>query len=178
MIPVVAVTSHNFLLWLSTFLGFLGIILFFTLVRFKGTSIWGLLQKGLDSRAARIDAQLRMAEESQAAAAKARQEAEAEIAAARQEAAGITDRAHQIKGSLREELEAAAELEKQRIVGQAKDEIEAERNRAITQLRSQAGDVAVEAAREVLRQTIDERIDQEIIVRALAGNANGDGPAT
>lgn len=174
MIPVVGVTVHNFLLWLGSFIGFALLVASFVLIKVGGSSVAARFGKALDARAARIEAQLRLADENQAAARRAHEEAQAVIAQAHTEAAEIVARAEGLKGSLRHELAAAAEEDKNRIVGQAREEIEAERNRAILELRARASDVAVDAAREVLRQTVDAKTDQALIRRALSED-NGNG---
>jgi F-type H+-transporting ATPase subunit b len=114
-----------------------------------------------------------MADQNQAAARLAREQAEAEIAEARTEADGIVKRAEEMKQSLRDELLSAAEADKDRIIAQAKDEIEAERNRAVMELRSRAGEVVIDAAREVLQRTVDERVDRGIVARALVDEQAG-----
>ena len=175
MIPLTAVTQDNFLLWLGSFGGFAILILVFSVVRIKGDSIAGRVGALLDARAARIDAQLKMAQENTEAARKAHEEGEDEIARARVEAGQIVERAQSLTGSLRDELAAAAEQDKNRIVGQAIEEIQTERNRAIMELRSRAADVAVDAARVVLLRTLDERTDRDIIAKALVDDSpNGE----
>jgi F-type H+-transporting ATPase subunit b len=130
----------------------------------------------LDARAAKIDEQLRAAEESRAEAQKAHEEAQAEIARAHEESKAIIERAESMSVSLREEMVVTAEADKDRIVAQARDEIEAERNRAVMELRTRAADVAIEAAREVLKQTMDQNADRAFIDRALLESArDGNG---
>jgi F-type H+-transporting ATPase subunit b len=161
----------NFLLWLSELVGFLLLIAFFVFKRFgkgeKRRSIAQTVAGVLDARAAKVDEQLRAAEESRAEAQKAHEEAQAEIARAHEESKAIITRAESMSQSLREEMVVTAEADKNRIVAQARDEIEAERNRAVTELRTRAADVAIDAAREVLKQTMDQSADQAFIDRAL-----------
>lgn len=172
---------HNFELWLGEALGFALLVAFFVVKKFgKGDNRRSILQivNGiLDQRAARIDAQLRAAEESRAEARHAREEGQAQISRAREEAEHIVERAQGMRGSLREEFIASAEEEKNRIVAQARDEIEAERNRAVLELRTQAADAAIDAARDVLRQTMDDPTDRSIIERALNAEPNGHAEA-
>lgn len=170
----------NFLLWLSELIGFLLLIAFFVFKRFgKGEnrrSIAETISRILDARAARIDEQLRAAEESRAEAQKAHEEAQAEIAHAHEESEAIVARAESMSRSLREEMAITAEADKNRIVAQARDEIVAERNRAVTELRTRAADVAIDAAREVLKSTMDSNADRAFIDRALVEAArNGNG---
>lgn len=170
---VATATLDNLFLWLSTIAGFAILIWLFAGKKFgaERRTILQTINRMLDARAARIDAQLRVAEESRAEAVKGRQEAEAEIVRARDEAAAIVSRAHGMLGSIRAEMVSDAEREKNRIVEQAREEIEAEQNRAILTLRAQAADLAVDAAREVLHRSMDESADHAIIMRALTEDA-------
>ncbi|GEM_PF-6584768 len=171
-------TVTNLLLWVAELAGFLllvGCVVAVRLKSFGGRSIAQWIGGALDARAARIDAQLRLAEESRAEAEQAREEARAEIARAHEEAGSIVARAEGIRGSLRDELATEAEAEKSRIIGQAKDEIEAERNRAILELRVRAADAAVDAAREVLARTLDDQTDRRIVAQALRESGSSDG---
>lgn len=163
-------TVHNLLLWVGEFLGFLLLIWFFVAKKFgsKRRSILQTVNGILDARAARIDAQLRMAEESREEARKAHEQAQDEIAQAHEEAREIVARAQGLTETLRDQLSRGAEEEKERIVAQARMEIEAERNRAVLELRTKAADVAIDAAREVLREALDESTDRAIVERALA----------
>jgi F-type H+-transporting ATPase subunit b len=175
-VVVTGVTTDAVVLWVGEFVGFVVLVGAFLFIKFNGRSAIDIVKAALDARSARIDVQLRIAEESRVEAEKAHEDARAEIAKAHEEAATIISRAEAMLSSLHEEIVAEADREKQRIVEQAREEIEAERNRAIVTLRTRAADVAVDAAHEVLRRSMDEQTDHAIIVRALAGDApNGDG---
>jgi F-type H+-transporting ATPase subunit b len=176
MTQVVAITSHNFELWLGSLISLLVLVALAMFLRLRGKTLVSFIATMLDRRADQIEAQLKMAEQNRQAAQKAHDEAEAEIAEARREAADIVSRAESIKGALRTELATAADQDRDRIVGQAREAIENERNRAILELRTRAADVAVDAAREVLRRTVDAGVDQQIISRALTETeSNGHG---
>jgi F-type H+-transporting ATPase subunit b len=171
-------TTNNLFLWLSTIGGFAVLIWLFAGKRWGSDrrSILQIVNSLLDARAARIDAQLKVAEESRVEAKLAHEESQAQIEHAHQEAATIVARAEGMLASLHQEMVNDAEHEKNRIIEQAREEIGAERNRAILTLRSRAADVAVDAAREVLRRTIDDDTDHQIITRALAEDSpNGGG---
>ncbi|HZT96219.1 MAG TPA: F0F1 ATP synthase subunit B [Chloroflexota bacterium] len=171
MIDVVAATDavRNLVLWVAELAGFLVLIGFFAFKKFgkDRKSAVGMINGVLDARAARIEAQLQAAEVSREQARQAHEAAQAEIAEARQEAVRIVERAENMSVSLREEALVTAEADKERIIAQAKDEIEAERNQAVLELRSRASDVAVEAAREVLSRTMNDQIDRRMIEEAM-----------
>lgn len=179
MLAATSTTTNNLLLWISDIIGFSLLVAFFVWFAprriLRGRSIGSLMRGAIDARAVAIETQLRLAEESRVVAQKAHEEAEAEIAHAHEEAAQIVERATGMRQSLQQELVQAAEEEKQRIISQARDEIEAERNRAILDLRSRAADVAVDAAGEILRRSMDTRVDHEIIMRALAEGPEAGG---
>lgn len=175
MIVGAAISIHNFLLWVGELVGFLILVYFFVGIKRFGPnrrSVLAIINAGLDARAARVNAQLRVAEESRAEARRAHEDAQMEIAQAHEEALRIVERAQNMRGALREELTAAADHERDRIIAQARDEIGAEGNRAVLALRQGAADLVIEAAGEVLRRTMDEPTDRAVIVRALTLPAN------
>ena len=170
MVASVAFNTNHLLLWIGEVIGFAILAWFFAGKKFGANrkSALDLVNGVLDSRAARVDAQLKIAEESKAEAAQARQEAQAAIGHAREEALHIVERSHGMESALREEMTTTAEDDRNRILAQAREAIEGERNRAIQELRSKAADVAVDAAREVLRRTMDEKAERHLVLRALS----------
>ncbi len=178
MIPIVAVTEtvKNLALWVAELIGFLLLVWFFVSKRFgsQRKSVIGMIGGILDARASRIDALLRAAEESREEARLAHEQVQAEIAEAHREAEAIVLRAQAMSTSLREEAVVTAEADKQRIIAQARDEIEAEQSQALMELRSRAADVAIDAAQEVLRRTMNDQSDRRIIETALADDGSLD----
>ena len=128
----------------------------------------GMITKALDERASRIRGELdeahRLREEAQALLAdyqKKRKEAEQEAAeiveAAKREAAALAEEAHKRTEDYVARRAAVAEQK----IGQAERE-------AIAEVRSSAVDLAVEAARKVLGDTVDGKVGADMFKSSLA----------
>ena len=85
-------------------------------------------------------------------------------------------RAQEAAQRLREELEQRARQDAEQIVSRARDELQAERDRAIQELQQQFADLTITAAERVLEQSIDAAVHQRLIDEVLAGGEfNGGG---
>jgi len=139
----------------------------------KGTTIGGSLGKTLDARETEIRVQLEAAQRSRDEAAKIREQSAADVERARREAADIVSRATQTSQAIQQEIEVRAHDEYQRIVGQARNEIEYERQQAESKLRRQAADVVIDAARQVIDRHLQETTDRRLIEDSLASMKDG-----
>jgi F-type H+-transporting ATPase subunit b len=133
-----------------------------------GTRLWKAIAAILDGRADAIRTELaeaaklraeaeQMLRDAQAARAAALDEARALVQSARAEAARVGQAAH-------EEAENAAKRRER----MALDRIEAAEKAAVTEMRQTAADIAVQAARAVIAQTLSSDDDAEIVDRAIA----------
>lgn len=115
------------------------------------------IAKGLeDSRQAAI-----ARDNADAEAKKILEQARAEAAKIRQEASG--------KGEeQRKEIVAQAEEEAQEIVAEARQDAEEERNRILSDLRSQVAAIAVAAANKLVGESLDEKRQHELITEFFA----------
>jgi F-type H+-transporting ATPase subunit b len=135
---------------------------------FLGGKTLGQTMNGLlDARAAQIESQLQAAERSREEAARIRAESEQDIARAHAEAEAIVARAGQTSDAIRHELQERAQEEYQRIVAQAKTQIDYERQQAEMQIRRNAADVVVDAARQIVERRLDANADEAIINEAI-----------
>ncbi|MEQ1937474.1 F0F1 ATP synthase subunit B [Mesorhizobium sp. CN5-321] len=127
-----------------------------------------MVSKSLDERAGRIQKELdeakRLREEAQALLAEyqkkrkeAEQEAEAIVEAAKHEASVLAEEAHKRT----EDYVARRTVVAEQKIGQAERE-------AIAEVRSNAVDLAVEAARKVLGDKVDTRADADLFKASLA----------
>lgn len=132
-----------------------------------GKTIGATMGTALDARAAQIQTQLDAAERSREEAARIQAQAQADIQRAREEAETIVSRAQQTATSIQHEMESRAQMEYERIVGQAKDEIDYERRQAELALRRRAADIVIDAARQVVQQNLTPEADRQIISDSL-----------
>lgn len=130
-------------------------------------SISATLSDSLDRRAGQIDEQLSAAERSREEAAKIRAQSEQDIARAREEGRQIVGRAGSTSQSILEELQVRAREEYDRIVAQARTQIDYERQQAEMALQRRAADIVVDAAQEVVQRNLDSDSDRRIIGSSL-----------
>ncbi len=128
----------------------------------------GMITKALDERASRIRGELdeahRLREEAQALLAdyqKKRKEAE-------QEAAAIVEAARNEATVLAEEAKKRTEDYVTRRTALAEQKIGQAEREAIAEVRSSAVDLAVEAARKVLGDTVDGKVGADLFKSSLA----------
>jgi len=142
------------------------------LLIFVGIAVYvkvpAMVSKALDERAGRIRAELddakRLREEAQALLGeyqKKRKEAE-------QEAAAIVEAAKHEAGVLSEEAHKRAEEYVARRTAVAEQKIGQAEREAIAEVRANAVDLAVEAARKVLGDRADVKIDADLFKTSLA----------
>ena len=118
------------------------LLLLYLLNRFLFKRVLGLL----DERQARIGKGLEEAEAAARDRELAHAEREAALDEARKEAQAMIARATKIAEDSRVEIVAAARAEAEKVGARARDEIVAEKEKAIAELRSQVADLALQAA--------------------------------
>jgi len=125
----------------------------------------------LASRKARIEQGLKDAEQ----AAKDRESAEQErlttLAEARRESNEILARAQKIAQETRDADIAATRAELERLRTKATDEIEAEKGRALAELRSEVADLALAAAGKVLGESMNDARQRRLVEEFLKAPA-------
>ena len=124
----------------------------------------------LTSRKARIEQGLADAEQ----AAKDRESAEQErlstLAEARRESNEILARAQKVAQETRDADIAATRAELERLRTKATDEIEAEKSRALSELRSEVADLALAAAGKVLGESMNDARQRRLVEEFIAGD--------
>jgi F-type H+-transporting ATPase subunit b len=152
-ILAVAILVFLFLRWRPGFTG----------RRTIGETLGGLLE----ARAQSIREQLEGAEQSREEATRIHERTESELQQARQEGDEIVARAAHTSAAIQRDLETRAREEYQRIVAQARVQIEYEREQAETALRRRAADIVVDAARQVVERNLDPQTDRRLIAESL-----------
>ena len=141
------------------------------------------LTRMLKERRARVEQGLADAEQ----ARKDRESAEAErlaaIQEARREANEIISRAQKVAQDTRDADIAATKAELDRMRERATSDIDAEKQRAITELRSEVADLALQAAGRVVGETMSSDRERRLVQEFLAetgqtGSTGGSGGST
>lgn len=129
----------------------------------------------LDERKKRIEEGLQASEESKERLAQTEQEVAAEMSRARQEAQGIVTQAQQASARIQEEARAGARTESEQIIERARQEIQLERDAAISELRKEFADLTITAAERVIRRSLDRDAHSDLIEEVLSEAPAGDG---
>ena len=128
-----------------------------------------------EARQRAIAEQLTEAEKARGEAEAQLKEAEAKLTEARKTAQSLIEAATKSGDQLRQELKQKAEDEAKRLTAAARKEIEAERERAIQSVRNEVAGLVVAATEKVIGETLDAGKHKQLIERAIAEVASGDG---
>jgi F-type H+-transporting ATPase subunit b len=121
----------------------------------------------LDERQARIGKGLEEAEAAARDRELAHAEREAALDEARKEAQAMIVRATKIAEDSRVEIVAAARAEAEKVGARARDEIVAEKEKAIAELRSQVADLALQAAGRLVNSEMNTPTQRRLVEEFL-----------
>ena len=124
--------------------------------------------KMLGDRRERIEQGLRDAEHAKKDRESAEQERLAALTEARREANDILARAQKVAQETRDADIAATKAELERMRVSASDEISAEKQRALVELRSEVADLALQAAGRVVGETMTDQRQRRLVEEFLA----------
>ena len=127
----------------------------------------------LAERRERIEQGLRDAEQAKRDRENAEQERLAAITEARREANDILSRAQKVAQETRDADIAATRQELERMRVRASDEIEAEKGRALAELRGEVAELALQAAGRVVRETMTDQRQRRLVEEFLAEPTSG-----
>jgi F-type H+-transporting ATPase subunit b len=125
--------------------------------------VFPIIVKATADREAAITKQLADAEKARADAAGYLQEQREMLAAARGEAQGIVAEARQAGDRERMAAIERTHAEQDELLARAKREIQGERERAISEIRREAVDLAIAAAGKVVGQRLDAAADRKLV---------------
>jgi F-type H+-transporting ATPase subunit b len=151
----VVIAATNFLLFLAIIWAF----------AFKPVS------KMLADRKARIEQGLKDAEQARSDRENAESERVATLTEARREANDILTRAQKVAQETRDADIAATKEELERLRERAAAEIEAEKARAISDVRAEVADLALQAAGRVVGETMTSDRERRLVEEFLQGSA-------
>jgi F-type H+-transporting ATPase subunit b len=129
------------------------------------------VQRTLAERKERISTGLADAEQARLDRANAEAERVATLGEARREAREILERAQKVAQDSRDADIAATKADLERLREQAAAEIEAEKERAIADLRSEVADLALSAAGKVVGQSMTGATQRRLVEEFLAESA-------
>jgi F-type H+-transporting ATPase subunit b len=129
------------------------------------------ISRTLDERRQRIEAGLRDAEQARKDREAADHERAAALAEARREATDILNRAQKVAQETREADIKATREELERLKHVAADEIQAEKQRAMADLRAQVADLALEAAGKVVGESMNDARQHRLVEEFLRESA-------
>ena len=132
------------------------------------------VSKMLDDRRARIEQGLKDAEQARKDRENAESERVATLAEARRESNEILARAQKVAQELRDTDIKATKDELERLRVRAAAEIEAEKTRAIGELRAEVADLALEAASRVIGETMTSERERRLVEEFLSSSSLGD----
>jgi F-type H+-transporting ATPase subunit b len=92
-----------------------------------------------------------------------RREYEARLAEIEAEARDRIQAAMKEAQGIKEEIVSSAHTEAERLVTRAREEVVREKQQALVELRTQVADLAVAAAGKILRRSVDERTQRELV---------------
>jgi len=128
-----------------------------------------------EARQQAVAAQLREADKARADAEAQLKEAQAKLDDARKTAQGMVEAASKSAEQLRAEIKEKAEEEAKRIAEAARKSIDAERDKAIQQVRGEVAGLVVAATEKVIGETLDLTKHKQLIEKAIAEVGSGDG---
>ncbi|MDQ3492113.1 MAG: F0F1 ATP synthase subunit B, partial [Chloroflexota bacterium] len=122
----------------------------------------------LEERRSRIEEGLRDADAARVEREQAAGERLATLAAAREEANEVLTRAQRVSDEIREREMVATRAEIERLRDQAAADINAEKERALSEVRSEVADLALLAAGRVVGETMNQDRERRLVEEFLA----------
>lgn len=154
--------QSNFLVPNATF--WVELIAFAILMFILGRYVIPPINRAMTERQQAIRQEFAELEDAKAEANKAEEEFRSQIADARHEAARIREEAREQGASIIAEMREQAQTEADRIVEHGKTQIEAERQQAITSLRSEVGTLATGLAGRIVGESLEDESRQRRVI--------------
>jgi len=122
----------------------------------------------MDERSTKIEKGLEDAEAAARDRELARAEREAAVAEARKEANEMIARANKIAEDTRNEILTSARTEAEKVSTRAREEIVAEKDKAMAEIRGQVAELALAAAGKLVRHGMDDPTQRRLVEEFLA----------
>ncbi len=129
------------------------------------------IMRMMDARSNKIKDSLEQAERIKQQADMAEQETAKKIAEAAQEARNIVEQAMASGNAVRQKAQIEAKADAEKLIAQAKVQIDQERDEAIGELRKEFADLTMMAAEKVIRRSLDKEAQRQLIDQVLKDSA-------
>jgi F-type H+-transporting ATPase subunit b len=147
----------------------IGTIAFLVVFAVLGKVLMPRIAKTLEERTDSIEGGLKRAEDAQAEANQLLEQYKSQLAEARHEASRLREEAKEQGAQIIAEMREQAQVEARRVTEAAQAQLEADRQQALTSLRTEVGVLAVELASRVVGESLeDEARQQRTVDRFLA----------
>jgi F-type H+-transporting ATPase subunit b len=173
-----AEAEHNPIVpvWQEVVLGFIAFsVLCFVLMKF----VFPMMEKTFAARVDAIEGGIKRAEAAQAEANQLLEQYKQQLAEARTEAARIRDEARADAEGIRQDVLAKAREESDRIIASGNEQLAAQRESIVRQLRSEVGELAVDLAGKIVGESLADEarsrgtVDRFINELGATGSAGG-----
>jgi F-type H+-transporting ATPase subunit b len=135
------------------------------------------LSSMLAARTDAIEGGLKRADEAQAEANEVLTRYRAQLADARHEAARLREQAKEEAAQIVAQGKADGAAERERIIASANAQIEADRQQALTSLRTEVGSLAVELASKIVGESLADEARQSRMIDRFLGEIAGEAAA-
>lgn len=172
-----ALTSSIFLLPNGTF--FVELAVFLALIWLIGKYALPPINKAMEARQEQIRSSLEAADAARADAAAADDERRVALDEARKQAREIVAAANRTAEQVRSEAQGRGQVEYDRIMANAANEVALARRRAVEEASGRMGELVLEVVERVIGREVDAATHRDLIDEAVAAlNADADGTAT
>ena len=138
-------------------------ITFLILIGVLAKFAFGPIVRMLDERERTIREAIEQAKKERAEAEKMVAETRDALQKAQREAAELAKRSQAEVETLRQELTAKARKEADELVATARAQIQEEKGKAVSELRGQVADMAIEVAKRLIPQAVDEKTHRALV---------------
>ena len=155
----------------------IGTIVFVVVFGFLGKMLLPRITKTLNEREDAIQGGINRADEAQAEAQAVLNQYRAQLDDARREASRMREEAHEAGAQIIAEMRERAEAEARRITEAAQSQIEADRQQALTSLRTEVGNLATELASRIVGESLTDTARQGRMVDRFLADLEAQGTA-
>jgi len=126
------------------------------------------ITKMLDERAEKIKDSLEKAEETRVEAERLLDEYKEQLAEARQEASRVIEQGRRVADTMKDEIVAKANEERESMLARAREEIQGEKRAAMAELQAQVADLSVAVAGRLIGSTLSAADHKALIEKVVA----------
>lgn len=139
------------------------VVTFLCLVAILKFAAWGPLLQAIEGREARLKADREAAEASRLEAERIQKELTAQLASVQAKSKELLAAATKDGEALRAKLKAEAEADAQAIKEKTTADLAAEKNKIVADLRREVANLSVLAAEKLLRKSVDESVQKNVL---------------